>query len=346
MYWLKAFSIGLLFSVSYHSMAEQHYIVPSMVTIPAGKFIMGSNTGQPVKIPHSPEHEVIINAFQLSKYEVTAKEFRLFVEETKHETKSQCWKRKTGMDEIEMADGSWNSPQYAPSDFHPVICVGPDDALAYVAWLSKKTGKKYRFASEAEWEYAARAGSHDNYFFGDDEKQLCEYANIFDKSGEQAFKRDLAVDWAGVACDDHAEYTSVVGMYKPNAFGLFDMIGNVGEIVEDCQHSSYEGAPSNNSAWTRDCDKRELFFGMIVFADYIIHRGGNYGSSSEWSRIFIRGHTGKSNASSLGEGFRLALDISENKSNDDSAKLVANTEEFLKELFIEQVKVRELRHNF
>jgi formylglycine-generating enzyme required for sulfatase activity len=340
MYWLKSFSIGLLLLISFNSIAEQPYTVPSMVTIPAGEFIMGSKHGQPVKIPHSPEHQVNISTFQLSKYEVTVKEFRQFVADTHHEIKTECWKRKTGTDEIEMAEGSWNSPQYAPSDFHPVICVGPDDALAYVAWLSKKTGQKYRLASEAEWEYAARAGSQDNYFFGNDERQLCEYANIFDKSGERAFKRDLAVDWSGVACDDHAEYTSVVGMYKPNAFGLFDMIGNVGEIVEDCQHSSYEGAPSNGSVWAIDCDKRELFFGVIVFADYIIHRGGNYGSSSEWSRIFIRGHTGKSNASSLGEGFRLARDMIEDKSNDDSAERVKNTEAFLKELFIAQEKFR------
>lgn len=111
------------------------------------------------------------------------------------------------------------------------------------------------------------------------------------------------------------------------------------------QYSSYERAPSNGLAWTRDCDKRELFFGMIVFADYIIHRGGNYGSSGEWSRIFIRGHTGKSNASSLGEGFRLALDMSEDKSIEESEKLVGNTEAFFKELFITQEKFRKRNHN-
>lgn len=104
--------------------------------------------------------------------------------------------------------------------------------------------------------------------------------------------------------------------------------------------SNTRQAPSDGSAWTINCDKRELFFGMIVFADYIIHRGGNYSSSGDWSRIFIRGHTGRSNASSLGEGFRVALDISDDKSKGDSAKLVENTETFLKELVIAQTKFR------
>lgn len=333
----KVFLTVFLFLPLFSIAVESNYTAPSMVTIPTGKFTMGSNTGTPIKIPHSPEHQVSIPSFQLSQYEVTIKEFRQFVKDTNHKTKTECWKRKTGTDEIEMAAGSWDSPQYAPSEFHPVMCIGVDDALAYIRWLSEKTGKQYRLPSEAEWEYAARAGSKDNYFFGNDENLLCEYANVFDKSGERAFKRDLKLDWKGITCDDHAEYTSIVGMYKPNAFGLFDMIGNVGEIVGDCQHSSYQGAPSDGSAWTTDCDKRELLFGMIVFADYIIHRGGNYGSNNEWSRIFIRGHAGKSNPSSLGEGFRIALDISE-KSNASGAEL-KNSQKFLKKLLVAQKKI-------
>jgi formylglycine-generating enzyme required for sulfatase activity len=335
---LSTIITGLLFLYSCSSTsAESNFTVPPMVTIPAGTFTMGSNTGTPVKIPHSPEHQVSVKSFQLAQYEVTVKEFRQFVKDTNHVTKTQCWKRKTGTDAIEMAEGSWDSPQYTPSDFHPVMCVGMDDALAYISWLSSKTGNQYRLPSEAEWEYAARAGSKDNYFFGNDEKKLCEYANIFDKSGERAFKRDLKLDWQGVACDDHAEYTSVVGMYKPNAFGLFDMIGNVGEYVEDCQHPDYKGAPSDGSAWITNCDKRELLFGLIVFADYIIHRGGNYGSNSEWSHIFIRGHAGKSNPSSLGEGFRLVLNTSQKNYSEEQIK---NTDLFLKELSLAQEKLR------
>jgi formylglycine-generating enzyme required for sulfatase activity len=282
-----------------------------MVTIPAGKFIMGSNTGQPTKIPHFPERELTVKSFQLSKFELTVQEFRKFVEATNYETRTECWARKVGTGEAEVRPGSWNSPEYASSEAHPVMCVSQKDAKAYIAWLNQQTGKQYRLPSEAEWEYAARAGSQDDYFFGKDEKKLCEYANVFDKSGARGFKRDLGVDWTGIDCDDNAEYTSAVGSYKPNAFGLHDMIGNVGEYVEDCEHGNYEGAPSDGSAWITDCPREEYLFGLIKMDKKIIHRGGNYGSDDAWSRVFIRGHAGESNPSSLGEGFRLALDVGE-----------------------------------
>ena len=102
----------------------------------------------------------------------------------------------------------------------------------------------------------------------------------------------------------------------------------------------YKGAPSDGSAWITNCHQKKFFFGIIVFADYIIHRGGNYGSDRDWSRIFVRGHAGKSNPSSLGEGFRIALNLSEDKFNDNSEKLADNTKAFLKELFLTQKKFR------
>ncbi len=304
------------------------FIEPSMVAIPAGTYTMGSEANGKFKVPHSPQHEVEVKAFQLSKYEVTVGEFQKFVDDTNHKTKSECWTRKIGTTDIVMAPGRWNSSQNAPSKFHPVMCVEMNDALAYMHWLSKKTGKKYRLPSEAEWEYAARAGSKKDYFFDGDEQELCQYANIFDKSGELAFERDLGLDWTGVDCDDNVEYTSMVGMYKPNAFGLFDMIGNVGELVEDCEHLSYVGAPRDGSAWVTDCYQPKFLLGIISFDQKIIHRGGNYGSDGTYSRIFIRGHTGKSNPSSLGEGFRIALSGIE----DDMNSVSQSTELYLKEL--------------
>jgi len=330
MNFFKIISAGLLFLYSFSVLAQQHYIAPSVVTIPAGTFIMGSDAGGGLKLFHSPAHKVSVKTFQLSQYEVTVKEFRAFVVVTKHKTRAECWKRKAGTHEIEMVAGSWDLPAYAPSEFHPVMCIGLDDALAYSAWLSQKTGHHYRLPTEAEWEYAARAGSNDNYFFGNDEKQLCEYANVLDKTGARAFERDLGVAWTGVDCDDHAEYTAIIGMYKPNAFGLFDMIGNVGELVQDCQHWYYKNAPTDGSAWITDCDNQEYFFGLIS-EEMGVHRGGNYGLSGLGSRVFERGHTGKNNSSSLGEGFRLALDIV------DSAAAVPveqleSTQDFLTEL--------------
>lgn len=304
------YCFATLLLVSANVAAEQEYIVPPMVSIPAGKFTMGNDTDDGVKVFHSPAHEVSVKAFQLSRYEVTVKEFRKFVEATKRKTKTQCWKRKKGSDEIEMVEGQWDSPAYAPTENHPVMCIGRDDARAYAAWLSKKTGNQYRLPSEAEWEYAARAGSNDNYFFGNDDKQLCEFANVFDRSGTAAFKRDLDVDWPSVDCNDGAEYTAVIGSYKPNVFGLYDMIGNVGELVEDCQHFYYTGAPIDGSAWVTGCEANVYFFGLLRSTPMFIHRGGNYGLSGLGSRIFMRGHTGGDNSSSLGEGFRLAMDAS------------------------------------
>lgn len=326
----KAVYLVVLFLWSLGAVAEQEFIVPSMASIPAGQFTMGSDSGEGFKVFHSPAHEVTVKAFQLSRYEVTVKEFRKFIEATNHKTRTQCWKRKAGTSKIEMVDGQWNSPAYAPTENHPVMCIGRDDAKAYASWLSKKTGNQYRLPSEAEWEYAARAGSKENYFFSNDEKQLCEFANVFDESGSAAFKRDLDVDWPGVKCNDKAEYTAAVGMYKPNAFGLYDMIGNVGELVEDCQHFYYTGAPADGSAWVNGCEDNTYFFGLLRSTPMFIHRGGNYGLSGPGSRIFMRGHTGGDNASSLGEGFRLAMDV-DSKSSQTSVWHIENTRVLLTE---------------
>lgn len=334
--------VAALLLLSVNLAAGQEYIVPPMVSIPAGTFTMGNDGGGGVKVFHSPAHEVTVKAFQLSRYEVTVKEFRKFVEDTKHNTKTKCWRRKAGTEQIEMVDGSWDLPAYAPTDYHPVMCIGLDDAKAYAAWLSKKTGKQYRLPSEAEWEYAARAGSRGNYFFGNDEQQLCEFANVFDKSGAAAFKRDLDVDWPSVDCNDRAEYTSVVGMYKPNAFGLFDMIGNVGELVEDCQHFNYTGAPTNGSAWVTDCEDNVYLYGLLRSTPMFIHRGGNYGLSGLGSRIFERSHTGGNNSSSLGEGFRLAMD-EDSRSPQSTIQYpeqhLENTQSFLAGLVQAQLKM-------
>jgi formylglycine-generating enzyme required for sulfatase activity len=339
MNWLKASSIGLLFLFAVNLQAEENYVVPPMVAIPAGKFIMGSEKKAAWHLLYSPEHAVNIKAFRLSKYELTVREFRKFVEDTNFKTKSECWRHKQGTREIESVAGSWDLPKYAPSDFHPVMCVGMDDALAYMAWLSKKTGNTFRFASEAEWEYAARAGSKDDYFFGNDPKKLCKYGNVLDQSGERAFERDVGLDWTGVNCDDKAEYTSIVGMYKPNAFGLFDMIGNVGELLKDCEHFDFKGAPADGSAWTTDCAVSQVTHEGKVYTmgPMFIHRGGSYGSDGVASRIFVRGHTGDNNSSSLGEGIRLAQDSVEEKA---PAIHLENTNSFLQELSVAQKKSR------
>ncbi|RSZ58838.1 formylglycine-generating enzyme family protein [Massilia atriviolacea] len=272
---------------------------PPMAAIKGGTFAMGGTVpGAGKDYPtDQPVHDVRVASFQMAKYEITVGQFRQFVDATGHKTEKQCWKFASTEWGIDMGPGAWNTPAYAPGDYHPVMCVTWNDASAYAAWLSAQTGKPYRLPSEAEWEYAARAGSKTDYYFGADASQVCRYANIRDFSGSKAIAAIIGRTGKPATCEDGAAFTTVVGMYEPNAFGLYDMIGNVGEYVADCEHLNYEGAPADGSAWTTNCHKRE---GLMK-----IHRGGSY--SSRDFRTVVRGHAGIDNPSSLGEGFRLAL---------------------------------------
>lgn len=289
-------------------------IEPVMVVIPAGQFMMGSATPEPAQRgspSDGPAHQVTIKSFNMSKYELTVGEYRQFVRATSYApagmgaAKDACWKWVNpgpGGSQIAATPGRWDTPAYAPGEHHPVMCVSWDDAQAYAKWLSKRSGKKYRLPSEAEWEYAARAGGNARYASGDDLNGICRVANTMDKSGKAAFMRDLGWDRKHAECDDFADYTTVVGMYEPNAFGLHDMTGNVGEYVEDCEHTNYEGAPTDGSAWTANCSA--LGAGKMV-----VHRGSAYGSRDVSLRLTGRGHAGQSNLSSLGEGIRLVQQI-------------------------------------
>lgn len=274
---------------------------PPMVLIPAGTFAMGSPTTtarspQPVE---QPVHDVRIGAFQLGKYEVTVGQFREFIEATGHKTESTCWQFAGNDWGIENVKGTWDAPAYPQGEYHPVLCVSWTDAKAYSAWLATQTGKPYRLPSEAEWEYAARAGSLDKYHFGADETQVCRYGNIRDTLGREAIGKVTGKPGKEASCSDGSAFTSIVGMYQPNAFGLYDTIGNVGEIVEDCEHPNYEGAPADGSAWTTACISQLSKTSVMK-----IHRGGNFASRAPGAAG--RGHTGVTNASTM-EGFRVAL---------------------------------------
>ena len=151
---------------------------------------------------------------------------------------------------------SFRNPGFAQDDRHPVVCTSWEEATAFVAWLSKRTGKQYRLLSEAEWEYAARAGSTTPFHSGNDEKALCTYANVADQSTKEKIKSlTLVVGFR----DGHA-FTAPVGSLRPNAFGVHDMHGNVFEWVEDCWNENYQGAaPTDGSAWaTGNCMLRVM----------------------------------------------------------------------------------------
>jgi len=212
---------------------------PEMVLIPAGSFVMGippEETKREGAGSHDdnarPQHTVTIaRPFYLGRHPVTRGAFAAFA-------------RATGF-----ADTPWQKPGFAQTDQHPVVNVSHNAAVAYAAWLSRETGKDYRLPSEAEWEYAARAGTTTARYWGDGRAEACRYANVADETLRKANK-DKADAKRYFACDDGFANTSPVGSFQPNGFGLYDMLGNVWEWVADHWHDDYEAAPEDSLAWT------------------------------------------------------------------------------------------------
>jgi formylglycine-generating enzyme required for sulfatase activity len=207
---------------------------PEMVVVPSGQFIMGSppsETGR--QDDEGPPHLVTIaKPFAVGKYEVTFREWEACVADR------ACAQAK---------DEGYGR------DRRPVIHVNYEQAVGYAEWLSEKTGRKYRLLSEAEWEYAARAGSDKARFWGSGTDRACQFANVYDTTGKA--KREYP--WENFGCDDGYAVTAPAGSFKPNAFGLYDMLGNVSEWVEDCWNQSYAGAPADGRVWASgDCSRR------------------------------------------------------------------------------------------
>jgi formylglycine-generating enzyme required for sulfatase activity len=237
-----------------------------MVVLPAGRFLMGSPTGERFR-GAEPLHEVVIaEPFAVGKYEITFDEW------------NAC-----------LADGGCGG--YVPIDHgwgrgdRPVIQVHFDDALMYIAWLSQKTGRAYRLLSETEWEYAARAGTRTPASFGDTISS--ELANYDGRTG-----------YDGGPTGEFRGQTLPVGSFEPNAFGLYDMHGNVWEWVEDCWNDLYdETMPNDGSAWLDgDCSGRVM-------------RGGSWEDYSGELRSAARVGSGR-DESYWSDGFRVtrALD--------------------------------------
>ena len=270
---------------------------PEMVVLPAGTFTMGSPPGEAGRTSdEGPLHEVTIGKpIAVGKFEVTRGLFAVFAEEIGLRTADGCYVL-SGPGEKKLPNRSWLEPGFQQSDDDPVVCVSWDEASAYAKWLSKKTGQDYRLPSEAEWEYAARGesapGTYPRFYFGADDKDLCAYANGADTS--------TSLDAHNQTCsDDIAESTATVGRYKPNAFGLYDTLGNVWEWTADCYHDSYSGAPADGAAWLSACGVDR----------YRVVRGGSWGNVPKHLRSANRDRdTRDRRSSSL--GFRLARAIS------------------------------------
>jgi formylglycine-generating enzyme required for sulfatase activity len=230
-----------------------------MVVIPAGSFTIGSPASEPGRdADEGPQHTVTIRAFAAGKYEVTRGEYAAFVKDTNRPVAGNCFADPSGAGKwAETPSANWQNPGFAQSERDPVVCVSWEDAEAYAAWLTRKTGHAYRLLTEAEWEYAARTGTTTAFPWGDAENNHCADANAADQTLKKSF-----ASWTVSTCEDGHVFTAPVGAHKPNRFGLYDMIGNVWELAEDCYHDSYNGAPADGSPWTTNCpDTRKLIRG-------------------------------------------------------------------------------------
>ena len=295
---------------------------PEITNIPAGRFSMGSAANDPERQDRElPQHEVTVDAFAIGKYEVLVGEFRRFVQATGYRTEAErnvanagcrVWDQSRRHNDWQ-AGRSWNSTIFPQSDRHPVVCVTWNDARAYVAWLSKLTGKRYRLPAEAEWEYAARAGTTTSRHWGNDASTACRYANAIDQSkGPNGETWELPLVKkitnyvsrllgrpsvpAGFDCNDGHFYTAAAGSYQPNAYGLYDTIGNVWEWVEDCFAETLAGAPTDGSAATRaGCANH-------------VRRGGSWFIGVDYLRSAVR-HNDPAAARSAEWGFRVARSL-------------------------------------
>ncbi len=315
---IGGFCAGLLMSSSIGSLAQDAVdsfrdceLCPEMVELPLGSYIRGQTSEEQKhpfigKVPSDlPAHEVKIGyRFAIGKYEVTTEQFDFYVRETGAEVGGLCGIRlieqgpnalkfsgtrhpddtggASGPYYVYIADGSYAQPGLPITPDQPAVCVSRLEINGYLDWLGDKSGRNYRLPSEAEWEYAARAGTQTIGFWGNDFAESCDFANFADKgSGYQG----------GIAapCTDQESYewSSPVGSYKPNAWGLYDMAGNVQEITADCWHESYDGAPTDGSAWLKpDCslwiarggDYELMFVSMRaaerLFYGYVPEAGG------------------------------------------------------------------------
>ena len=213
-------------------------VCPEMVVVAAGSFMMGSPETEEGRVDpyESPRHRVVINyTFAVGIYEVTVDEWNACV-------------RAGGCPEdglyyhVEVGGGQ------APTQ------VNWDHAWQYADWLSRITGHVYRLPSEAEWEYAARAGTQTARYWGDSPNAQCRYANGYDATTHSELDYDF-LDMIG--CRDRHVREAPVGSFQPNGWGLCDVLGNAGEWVDDCWNGSYHGAPSDGGAWyTGGCEFR------------------------------------------------------------------------------------------
>jgi len=266
-----------------------------LVLIPAGEFAMGSDE-KPAELAktytryearrfafadEAPVHKVnITKAFWLGATEVTRSQFQKYIELSGNKSEAEAdgqggWGYVSGKEEFVGRDVkySWKTPGFEQGGEHPVVNVSWYDATRFCQWLSAKEGKKYRLPTEAEWEYACRAGSRTRYSSGDDPESLLQIANTFDADSKVNFPK-----WQAFALTGHDGYafTAPVGKFAPNAFGLYDMHGNVWEWCSDWfSEDYYAKSPANDPQGPPEGSLK-------------VRRGGSWHSWSLYTRASFR----------------------------------------------------------
>jgi formylglycine-generating enzyme len=317
--WLAFFLVA---SPSYAQQAGERSNKPSDITnsigmrfvpIPAGEFMMGgTETADELVKAFSayhrkpdffkdeyPRHRVCITKpFYFGKYEVTVGQFRRFVEDTGYKTEAQRdstggWGYNPTSCKCEGRDPkyNWRNPGFKQTDDHPVLDVTWNDAVAFCRWLSRREGKSYRLPTEAEWEYAARAGAATRYANGDDPDALVRVGNVEDSKGRTTFPHVQELD---IPPGSHPRFTMPVGRFPPNRFGLCDMHGNVWEWCSDWYGEDYYArSPVDDPQGPETGGRR-------------VRRGGGWNSFPLWARASFRNwNTPASRCVNL--GFRVVL---------------------------------------
>ena len=252
---------------------------PEMVVVPPGSFMMGSPSDEEGRdVDESPQHSVTIGrSFAIGRFEVTRAEYAAFAQATGRGAGDGCFIWSGGELKTETSR-SWRDPGFSQTERDPVVCVNWRDAKAYVSWLSRRTGKRYRLLSEAEWEYVARAGTTTARYWGELSSIQCDHANGADKTS--------GLDWA-ISCTDGASHTSPVGSYGHNVFGLSDVLGNVREWAEDCWNESYVDAPSDGTAReSGECSRRVMRGGSWISGPRYLRSADRFGNSAGGRLIF------------------------------------------------------------
>ncbi len=241
---------------------------PDMVVIPAGEATLGSTQEERTRagmIPlfgdrEEPTYRVrFAKHYAIGRTEITRAQYRAFVEATHypdaetcgvHDAKTDTWGPRPGY--------NWRKPGYEQGDDHPAVCISYNEAVAYTQWLSKVSGKTYRLPSDAEWEYAARAGTKTAWYWGDAPEEGCKLANILTVGTVIALGSPPSLADRMVCSSPHS-FTLPVASFPPNAFGLYDMVGNAFEWAADCNSPNNTDAHADGTARTTgDCARHYL----------------------------------------------------------------------------------------